>query len=332
MTKADRYGETIVNFKNRFITILAIVLILSGLVNLILLTDSARPDVGRISYDLISALVKILMAILIIFDPKRSIYRAIGFYAMSIAISRTIYALITLADVSDFSLIYGGALLILGLNLIYSSYKYMSDTVRGRWGMLIGSTLMALMEVLGILVEIQNFFVQGEFDSFWVLTSVLTILQYALLLVVLDTAEVRYGTQNEQSSTKLESVRVTNVVDPRYRMRQKEAEVLSTMFSDRSGWAPLDDGGPVECEKRIRTVEGRIGSSFILQKWKDSERIYVTVTNNDSGSIILANRFSITEVATDRDGDRIVAIRLFDGNRMLAQFSVMTEVEENEAQ
>ena len=70
---------------------------------------------------------------------------------------------------------------------------------------------------------------------------------------------------------------------------------------------------------------------MILQKWKDSERIYVTLVNDDSGTILQANRFWITDIIPDvgEDGE-LTCIRLFADGRMLSSISVAERVIESE--
>ena len=69
-------------------------------------------------------------------------------------------------------------------------------------------------------------------------------------------------------------------------------------------------------------VKGRIPSCMILQKWKGSDMIHVTVTNSTEGSIILANRFSVTDVTADGDDETLSTLRLFGDNELLMQLAV----------
>ena len=67
---------------------------------------------------------------------------------------------------------------------------------------------------------------------------------------------------------------------------------------------------------------------MILQKWKDSEKIFVTMTNDGSGSVILANRFSVSKIITDRADDLSFSeMKLFDDRSLIAMITVAPEVD-----
>ena len=121
----------------------------------------------------------------------------------------------------------------------------------------------------------------------------------------------------------MRNVSITRTMDPGFSVSKEDAIELMNMFEDRSSWTPVCDGGPAECEKRYRFEEGRIPGTIILQKWKDSDRIYATVVSDDTGTIIQANRFYITDVIPNsKDEKEITQIRLFSDGRMLSSVLV----------
>ena len=315
-------GQRIVEYiKSKLLYVLVLVLLVSGTYEIYIVATSDYSDDWLLLGETYSAVIKIVMAEFIIFDPKKSVVRGIGFYAMSIGLSRLLNSLQTLSDVSTVSFAIGVVMLIMSVNILYSSYKYMNDTSRGRNGMIAMLVILFQSERLGL----------GEMDRDKVLPMTITLLQYLLLLMILDTKELRYSTLMEQVNTRVESARVTNTLEYDKGMHRFDVLVLKHMFDDRSCWHNVDDGGPIECESRIRIVEGRIPSCMILQKWKDSERIHVTVVNDDAGSMILAKRFSVSRVVSDSEDDEVfTSVCLFDDRSLLAKISVKTDVEEEE--
>lgn len=326
-------GQRIVEYiKSKLLYVLVLVLLASGTYEIYRVATSDYSDDWLLLGATYSAVIKILMAEFIIFDPKKSVVRGIGFYAMSIGLSRLLNSIQTLSDVSTVSFAIGVVTLIMSVNILYSSYKYMNDTARGRNGMITSTSVLAVIQIAMLVILFQSERLGlGEADKGQVVPMTITLLQYLLLLMILDTKELRFSTLMEKINTRVESARVTNTLEYDKGLRRSDVVVLKHMFDDRSCWHNVDDGGPVECESRIRIVDGRTPSCMILQKWKDSERIHVTVTNDDSGSMILAKRFSVSRVVSDSEDDGLfTSLCLFDDRSLLAQISVRTDVEEEE--
>ena len=309
--------------KRGTVYLLALILILSSAYEIYTVYMADSTDEWGFLGETYSAVIKIIMAEFILFDPKKSLPRAVGFYAMSIGLSRVINAITTLSQRSAFSLAVGLVLLFMGGNLIYSSYQYMKDTVRGRNGMLYSTCVLAFMQAIMLAFYYQTYKMTGSVEGFDLIPSAIMLIQYIVLLLMLDTEDVRYSTLLEKTSTRVESVTSSNMILKGFVLKRDDALVIKHLFDDRSTWQPISDGGPVEAEKRIRLVEGRIQSNMILQKWHGSDRIYVTVVNDDDGTILLGNRFSVTSVVPDVEGDNEFSnLRLFDDKKMLMQMAV----------
>lgn len=312
--------------KKGTVYMLAIILILSSAYEIYMVYMADYEDEWGFLDETYSAVIKIIMAEFILFDPKKNVLRAIGFYAMSIGLSRVINSLSILSQQSTFSLVTGLILLAMGINLIYSSYNYLKDTTRGRNGMLLSACVLSAMQVITLLLYYQGYRTAGSAPIDDIVPSVIMLVQYIVLLLILDTEEIRYSTLLEKTSTRVESVTSTNMLLKGYAIDRADALVIRHAFDDRSSWSPVSDGGPVEAEKRIRISDGRIKSNMILQKWYGSDKIYVTMVNDDSGTIMLGNRFSVTQIVPETDDDGSFSnIRLFDGGRMLMQIAVSKE-------
>ena len=318
------FGQKAIEFtKGRMSYILALILIVSGGYEIYrVITADYTDDWGFID-EVYSAIIKIIMAEFILFDPKKSIIRAIGFYAMSIGLTRVITSISILSNTDTISLAIGGITLIMGANMLLSSYNYMNDTTRGRTGMIVSASILSVMQVI-LLVLVYESSRMGSpiMDQEDTIPMFISLFQYVVLLLIMDTKELRFSTALEKANTRIESASITYSVASDLRLTRDDALVLRHMFDDRSSWHPIEDGGPVESETRLHIIDGRIPSCVILQKWKASDRIFITVVNDDAESIILANRYPVTRLIADGDDDDLTCIRLFDESRMILQVGV----------
>ena len=322
--KVSEIKETLVKTSRNWITyILAMVLIISSAYHIFAVLFSDSPDEMDFLERTYSAVIGIIMAEFILFDPKRSVLRSVGFYALSISISRIIQSITILIHPSLFSLVFGSILLFTGANLFFSGYQYLNGTSRGRTGMMAATTLLAVVQILMIMIFFQTDFLKDDYNSqYELLPSIITLTQYVVLLMILDTGELRYGSVREQANTKIETVRKTHVPTADCLLNRDDAAIMKDIFTDRSSWTSVDDGGPVESEIRINLIDDRVSSCMIIQKWKGDKKLYATVTGSPDGSIILANRFAITGVYAD---DELTHVYLMNDSGIAACFAVAEE-------
>jgi len=323
MTMADESkGRTgIQKVKGGVVYLLAAILIAVGLYELYTVYTADYHDEWGFIDETYSAIIKIVMAEFILFDPKKNVLRAVGFYAISIGITRIIASFRTLAFVSDISLVIGGITLVMGVNILISGYNYLKDTTRGRTGMIAGTGTLAIMQTIMLMFTYESYRMTGVLEYEQIAPSVILLIQYVVLLLILDTEEVRYGTLMEKTNTRVESARVISTIEKDFNLRKEDADVILGMFEDRSSWESIPEG-PIESEKRILMTEGRIQSWMILQKWKGSDDIHVTMANDPDGSIIAANRFSVHRVTSENDGEDITSVRLFSETSLIMQLAV----------
>lgn len=310
--------------KGKLIYIIALILIFSGAFGLyiIVLTKNLE-DMGPVVGSLTCA-VKIVMGLCIIFDPKKNLLRAVGFYAFALGFSRLLASFPYIGNPSPVMFIVGLVFIGMACNLMISGINYLNDTSRSRNGMTRTAALLALLQI-GIMVyyiKVEGIILDFDTMAEDVFPYVISTLQYVTLLVIMDTEELRFGSHLEKSNTRIESIRTTYALDMDMMIPQADADILLHMFDDRSSWTEITDGGPAECEKRLKIVDRRVPSVMILQKWRDSDKIHVTVVNDDTGTMITANRFSVTDVLPEGPDDGFRYIRLFDDGRMLSQIWV----------
>jgi hypothetical protein len=326
MSTVEGVQAAIVAIKRKIPFILAAILLISGVFEAVnfLVFGGESASIG----DLCAAVVKILIGLFIIFDPKRSLLRSVGFYAISLGLSRVIDSVILLGEPSDVMFIAAIVMIALGVNLFVSGYNYLHDTSRGRFGMTMGSAALDLMMILMIVITFTSG--DGSDEEFRnMIVYSISVVQYTLILIIMDSDEFRFSSLREKSVKKLDEVRLTYTLTPGMHVSRDDALVLKHMFDDRSSWSAVEDGGPVECERKLWIFEEKVASVMILQKWKGSDRIYVTMAADDKGTILQANRFWITDVvADDPDDGTFMNVRLYADGAMLSNISVEKEAVE----
>lgn len=306
--------------KNRVTYILAGIIILSALADIADMV--VFDDMDAAVSSTIVAIVKLGMGLLMLFDPKRSLMRTVGFYALTLGISRIIASLSMLGNSSNFIFVIGIVVVAMGVNLVYSGYSYLQDVSRGRFGLIFGSSVLAIIWTAMLVTSVTGAF-GVETDTGSLIVNVVYLIQYLLILLIMDSDDFRFSSWNEKSVRKIGDIRVTHTTTPGTYIERQDAKIIKHMFDDRSSWSPLDDGGPVECERKIRMADDKITSVMIMQKWRGSDRIYITVVTDDDGTILQANRFSVTDVlADDADDERFMNVRLFSDGTMLSNLSV----------
>ena len=307
--------------KSKMPFILAGIIILSAIADAVSMAMYGADDAV---FRVLAILVRVVMGFFIVLDPMRNLMRSVGFYALSLGLARILESFGMLANPSDLFFAIAIVMIGMGVNQVYSGYNYLRDVSRGRFGMIFGSAALALLMVI-IIVSTASAeeSLDPDYDAQLILSSVIYLAQYVLILLIMDGDDFRFSSWNEKSVRKLDEIRLAYTLTPGMRFPRPYAVVLKHMFDDRSSWSPVDDGGPVECETRLRIVDDKATSVAILQKWKGSDRIYMTVTPDDVGTILQANRFWVTDVvADDKDDGKFTNLRLYADGTMISNVSV----------
>jgi|GEM_PF-6661774 len=324
MITAKKMEKTIQTSKYHIVYLLAFILILTSAYDIYKVYEAAYVDTWGLLDDIYSAVIKIIMAEFILFDPKKNVWRAIGFYAMSIGLTRLISSYSMISSIDPTSLAFGLITLLMGVNILISGYRYMNDTTRGRVGMMASTWMLLTLQLVILVMYFQTWKLMGSIEMSNIAQSVILMIQYITLIIIMDTDEIRYNTITEKVSTRLQSAMMASNVERKFELDRKNAYVLKHMFDDKSSWNQITNDGPIESEKRLTIKDGRVQTNMILQKWKDSENIHVTMVNDGSGTIVAATRFSVSDIICDsEDDDSFRSIRLFDGNKIQMQLSVL---------
>lgn len=243
---------------------------------------------------LISIVVMVAASCLIFMDFKFNLYRTIGLYAISIATNRLAKYIQGLDPPYGVQFVYYIVMIVLAINMFVTASFFLRGSVRGRFGMLFGSTMMMLMTILSFV-----FLTTGEYRITWdelVLQqpdTIFLILLYATLIFILNTSPIRTNTDQERQMSTLNTIRRTMTCDEKSFICRKDANVLLKGLKDQSEWDKIPEG-PAECEYWMKIYHA-IGdySYLVVQKWKEYDNVlFFTLTGNREGAIIDAYRFS----------------------------------------
>ncbi len=104
--------------------------------------------------NLIIFIVPICCAALILLDRHKSLFFAIGLYAISIGFSRAIRFLPMLASDFIFEYVGGLVLVILALNMIYSGYRFLCGNARSIIYLILGATAFSVLLTVEIAMNL----------------------------------------------------------------------------------------------------------------------------------------------------------------------------------
>ena len=181
------------------------------------LVDSTIPEVHISRFLRIPGTVFFVIGgLLIIFDSRRNFIRSVGLYALCMGTTRIItYYPLIVGDAGPVTWV-GWVLVFFACNLIYSGYCMLSGTVRGKIGLMISSTCLSFMYMMMIglyiwIIEIMGDLYETKDIVEMLFPLVVSFVMYFILIILMDTDEIRYGDKMSRH------VRILNNIDKTYR-------------------------------------------------------------------------------------------------------------------
>jgi hypothetical protein len=277
----------------------------------------------------LSIFLQIFFGTMILIDFSGNLGRAIGFYALSIGSSRLINYIHTLFDPHGISFIFGLVMVIMSVNMLYTGITFVRGSARSRMGMALTSLLMLSLTIGSLYYYASTYDYRPEDLLEYFPDQCIICALYVLLFLMVGTETVRDSMPAVRYQKMLSSIRRVGASDPDSYILRSDAKVLAAAFEDRSSWTPVTDGGPALCEYKFRLTHHMNDTSAVrIQKWKDSEKLYITVTDSDKGSILNACRSAVTSVHYDGSIDTCSNIRFFGDGGLAIVFNVRDKVEE----
>lgn len=274
--------------------------------------------------DLIYLFSKVLLIIFgafMIIDPKKNNMRAIGMYAFAIGSGRVLRGITNITSDLDSIFFFGLALIILGGSLVMCGYNYFKGVSKNAYRM----TLIAYIILLAYIIMISYYVYNGvdfqEYirDNYDVVSFLIMYLAYIL---VLTSPEVTSNMPLQRILYDVNNVWSTSGISGNSTITPFDVSAIMDGLSDAPSWRRIDSG-PVESEIQIR-FGGDSGAYMILQKWKNKDPIYVTMSADPYGTLIQGSRFLITDIIPENGTvENCDSIRMYGPEGMVARLKVV---------
>ncbi len=266
---------------------------------------------------------------LILLDFSNNLGRAIGFYALAIGSGRFLNHIQTVLDPHGYPFLYSLITAGMAVNMMITGFTFVRGSARSRTSMTVTTSLMLIATLISLYYNATTYEMDlGEIFELYPDQCIICIM-YALLILMIGTEQVRLNMPSVRYQNMLGSIRRVTATEPESYILRSDAKILEKAFEDRSSWSPVTDGGPAECEY-VFTVTHRMNDvSYVrAQKWKDSEKIHLTLTESVTGSMLYANRVSVSGIRCDGGAENCSHISFFGDGGLAVTFNVRDEVEE----
>lgn len=309
--------------------IIALMLIVNAVVSLYyhLLEHALSP--GSISITLVVAVIfQIILGTLILIDFSNNFYRAIGLYAMSVSVNRISSNLPSLGEFRGIGFVFSLVMLVLAINLMVTGISYMRGRSRGRFGMMFSSAIMLALTLVEVYEDatMYNIPVGDLFTTY--LTSWIMCGLYIILFIMVGSEKARSSLPMTIDLNVFSKVRRLGANEPSTYITRREARELVKAFDDRSGWTDVTDGGPVEKEIRCTLYNYLVEeTSMIVQKWRGSDKMYISISEPSDGSMLNAYRLSVDSISPDGSIDTCETISMYGERGSAYRLKVKDEVE-----
>lgn len=278
---------------------------------------SIIPSLGHVDHRLMYVASKLLlmaMGFVIILDPKKSIMRAVGLYAIALGAGRVVRSLVGLTSPDDIQFLFSLAMIALGLNLATCGVTYMNNTSKNARRM----TLTAYAIFLAYFLEIVYRAFLGE-DLLKLLISkydtVAFLIMYGVYIVILNSREIRYNIPLERVLMDVDGIGNASGVPKGASISESDLALIREGLTDNPSWNSLESG-PAGWETSLK-LGGRSAGTIIFSKMRDSGDVLVTLVSDPDGTFLQGSRFFMRSLSLE--GDSHAVIRGDDGIYMKIQ-------------
>ena len=271
--------------------------------------------------DWISLLDTLIGGTVLILNPRRTFNSSIGIYAITMGLLSFCNNWATIGDnpfedgdslmalfsfVGDITFLINLAMVILSINLMISGISYLRGRPRGTIGMMNKAAFTLFISLFYILIEIAPG--MGDYDNLIDLmveepSLIIQAIMFFIFLIIMDSDEARnYNTKNRLSHST-DAIRYSNTMDKGSYIELEDARAL--IDPKMGAWTEPRDGGPVEKEYRF-PIQTAGGASYVtVQRWRGSEKYYLTITDHDKGTNIRATRMTAESFVLSEDYDHL---------------------------
>lgn len=248
----------------------------------------------------------------------RNIMAAIGLMCVGIGSSRLVVAISNTIQRTNVYELSGLLTLALGLfgyvMMWFAAYQIYRGTnfLRGNAmnAFIMRFTSMGIVLVYVLIVIYASVFLNISYETLWrtrsdFLTSPILYLMYFILLCSRDAFEYM-----EWERIRKGIIEVTVPLNPGLvTISEKERCRLQEIQSDFELWTSVDNGSPVEKEARFELITTNRPMELVLQKWRGSDAVYVTIVPGHNKEFISVIRGELGDMEFETDCVRINGIR-----------------------
>ncbi|MBE6528320.1 MAG: hypothetical protein E7Z64_04040 [Thermoplasmata archaeon] len=262
--------------------------------------------------------VPLICGVLVLLDRHNSIFFAVGLYAISLGFSRAVTYFIdmTKGDFIYIAYIYL-ILTLMGLNLMYSGYRYLTGNSRSVRFIIMGSFFFIFVLSIDLILDYHMSITDGVRPSQFLYENRFNLVQLSLYMIYLSLAwseEIRLSTMPVHMDALFTGYRLSNgkgidmcadegVLDDVERFYNKDP-AFETQH--------LETDGRVFAQYDFTYYDRQIEGYVTMQRWDSAEGpVYISFNSHREGSMLNPMVFRILEL--DRVDDLIMMS--FDNHR-----------------
>ena len=240
-------------------------------------------------FGLVGRAILIVGGLAILFNRHKGNYYAVGIYALTLGLSRVIRSLPGLVAESDITFYMSLIFLVVGGNLAWGGYNHL--TVKTRNPATMRYTALALLLLFSLFL---GYMAYSDVDVVAALLADINIYGYlplyAGLLAVLYSKELLENIPLARVSRFLRDVSSNGYAGDYLAITEEDAKKIEEGFSGADSWDEIDVGGTL-IKETVITFHAHNGvKDVILERWPDSDVLYLNLINDRMDSFIGGQR------------------------------------------
>ena len=240
------------------------------------------------------------LAILYATFKRKGNYYAVGIYALTLGLSRMIRSLPGLIAESDLTFYASLVFIIIGGNLAWGGYNHITVKTKNP-----GNMKYTALSLLAIICLALGFAAYMGYDVVATFLEDITMMGYLPLyfglLIVLYSKELVENAPFARIARFLRDMSSNTYVGDEIRVTEDDARIIQEGFSSADTWPLIYVGDMAIRENAVEFHAQRGIKDVVLEKWPDSDELYITVINDRRDSLIGGQR--VQAAGYQMDGD-----------------------------
>ena len=240
------------------------------------------------------------LAILYTTYKRKGNYFAVGIYALTLGLSRMIRSLPGLVAESDITFYVSLVFLVIGGNLAWGGYNHI--TVKTRNPGTMRYTALALLALISLILGFAAYMGYDIVETFLDDITLMGYLPlYLGLLIVLYSKELVENAPFPRVVAFVRDIASNTYTGDEIRVTEDDAKTIQDGFSSADSWPIIYVGDTAIREKVIEFHAHNGIKDVILERWPDSDGLYLTVINDRTDSLVGGQRIQASGYQIDGD-------------------------------